>query len=56
MSVRPDLSLYTPHRQVRDAVLEGVTVAGPHGSSYHRADGSRVATVGVYRLDGVELF
>lgn len=56
MSVRPDLALYTPHRQVRDAVLEGVTVAGLQGAYYHRADGSRVATVGVYHHDGIELF
>jgi hypothetical protein len=54
--VRPDLALYAQHRQARDATLDGVTVPGLHGTYYRRTDGSRVATVGVYRYDDVELF
>lgn len=56
MSVRPDLARYTPHRQARDATLDGVTVPGLHGDYFRRTDGSRIATVGVYRYEGVELF
>jgi hypothetical protein len=54
--VKPDLTLYTQHRQAPDATLDGVSVPGLHGTYYSRPDGSRVATVGVYRYDGVELF
>lgn len=56
----PDLRDYRVHREAADAVVEGVAVPGLHGTYYSRsgtsAASARVATAGVYRFDGVELF
>jgi len=52
----PDLTLYRQHREAFDAVVEGIQVPGLHAVYYSRPEAARVATVGVYRYDGVELF
>ncbi|NUR73791.1 MAG: hypothetical protein HOU81_23505 [Hamadaea sp.] len=54
--MRPDLTLYRPHREAFDVSVEGVPVPGLHATYFSRPDSGRVATVGVYRFTGVEVF
>jgi len=61
VSTLPDLTLYRQHREAFDAVVEGLQIPGLHAVYYSRparrgTAAARVATVGVYRYEGVELF
>ncbi|NUO61639.1 MAG: hypothetical protein HOV71_03100 [Hamadaea sp.] len=54
--MRPDLALYRPHREAFDVTVEGLRVPGLHATYYSRPESARVATVGVYRFSGSEIF
>ncbi|MDI1464915.1 hypothetical protein QEZ54_28490 [Catellatospora sp. KI3] len=56
MTVLPRLADFRPHRTVPDIDLEGHVVPGLTGEFFRRPDGDRIATVGVYRYRGAELF
>ncbi|GHJ45007.1 hypothetical protein Cs7R123_23490 [Catellatospora sp. TT07R-123] len=56
MTVLPRVADYRPHRTVPDIDLEGHVVPGLTGEFFRRPDGDRVATVGLYRYRGAELF
>ena len=52
----PDLSAYWFHREIEDADLDGTVVPGLTATFYRRAADPRVATVGVYRCAGADVF
>lgn len=52
----PDLASYTPHKVIDDIDLEGVVIPGLRADFLRRPLSGRVATVGVYRLRGIEIF
>lgn len=56
MSTFPQLTEFTEHRIVPDIDLEGWIVPGLTGAFFRRPEGDRIASVGLYRYDGVELF
>ena len=52
----PDLSRFTVHKALDDVDLDGVAMPGLSVTFHRRPTRSRVATVGVYRFAGLEVF
>lgn len=52
----PDLADFSLHKIHYDVDFDGVPVPGLCGAFYRRADGDRILSVGIYMMDGVELF
>lgn len=53
---QPDLADFELHKMVYEVDLDGAAVPGVCAAFYRRADGDRTLSVGIYMMDGVELF
>jgi hypothetical protein len=52
----PDLADFSLHKISYDVDFDGVAVPGLCGAFYRCPDGGRLLSVGIYMMDGVELF
>lgn len=53
---QPDLAAFELHKVLYEVDFEGVEVPGACAAFYRRADGGRTLSVGIYMMDGTELF
>ncbi|MGH8794579.1 MAG: hypothetical protein ACRDXX_18255 [Stackebrandtia sp.] len=52
----PDLAEFSLHKVLYDVDFDDVIVPGLCGAFYRRPDGDGILSVGMYMMDGVELF
>ena len=55
-TTQPDLADFELHKVVYELDFDSVRVPGACAAFYRRAEGARTLSVGIYMMDGLELF